>query len=112
MEVLVDNETLLIDGSVLGCEGSSAVLSWSLRHSDDRRLAQVVTPRGGFDAAIIAFDLRIDLLTDAISLESTRGMAIDITEYQPLLGARVPLRAKVARFLQSRLLDHASRLPQ
>ncbi len=112
MEVLVDNETLIVDGNEMGCDDSAALLSWSLRRSHDRRLAQVDTPNGGSDAAIIAFDLRIDLMADTVWLELTRGMEIDIAGYEPLAGSRVPLRATIARLVRSRLLDHAYRLPQ
>lgn len=112
MQVLVDNETLIIDGNEMGCDNSAALLSWSLRRSHDRRLAQVGTPNGGFDAAIIAFDLRIDLLADTVWLELTRGMEIDIQGYEPLTGSRIPLRASIARLLRSRVLDHTYRLPQ
>lgn len=112
MEVLVDNETLIVDGNEMGCDDSAALLSWSLRRTHDRRLAQVDTPNGGSDAAIIAFDLRIDLMADTIWLELTRGMEIDIAGYEPLAGSRVPLRATIAGLVRSRLLDHAYRLPQ
>ncbi len=112
MEVLVDNETLVIDGNQMGCSDSAALLSWSLRRSLDRRLALVDTPNGGADASIIAFDLRIDLLADTVWLELTRGMEIDISGYEPLAGSPAPLRANVARLLRSRVLDHAYRLPQ
>ena len=112
MELLVDNETLMVDGNEFGFENSSALLSWSLRRSYDRRLAQVSTPNGGSDASIIAFDLRIDLLHDSVSLELTRGMEIDITGYQTLAGAKVPLRAKIARIIRARVLDHAFSVPK
>jgi hypothetical protein len=112
MEVLVDNETLMVDGTEFGHPDSSALLSWSLRRSFDRRLAQVGTPNGGSHASIIAFDLRIDLLDDTISLELTRGMEIDITGYEPIQGPPVPLRAKIARIIRARVLDHAFSLPK
>ena len=112
MEVLVDNETLVIDGNEFGCDDSAALLSWSLRRSQERRLAQVETPNGGSDASIIALDLRIDLLADTICLEMTRGMEIDIAGYEPLVGAPVPLRVGVARLLRSKMLDFACGLPQ
>jgi len=112
MEVLVDNETLMVDGNEFGCPDSSAVLSWSLRRSYDRRLAQVATPNGGSDARLIAFDLRIDLLHDDVSLELTRGMEIDITGYAPIQGSSVPLRTIIARFIRARALDHAFAMPK
>ncbi len=112
MEVLVDNETLVIDGNEFGYDDSAALLSWSLRRSHDRRLAQVETSNGGSDASIIAFDLRIDLLADTVWLELTRGMTIDIVAYQPLSGSPIPLRTRIARLLRTRVLDHAYRLPQ
>jgi len=112
MEVLVENETLMVDGNEFGFTNSSALLSWSLRRSYDRRLAQVGTPNGGSDESIIAFDLRIDLLEDTVSLELTRGMEIVIEDYQPMSGASVPLRAKIARIIRARVLDHAFSLPK
>ena len=112
MEVLIDNETVVVDGNEFGFDDSSALLSWSLRRSLDRRLAQVDTPNGGADASIIAFDLRIDLLADTVSLELTRGMEIAIHGYETLTGDSVPLRAKIAEFLRSRVLDHAFSLPK
>ena len=112
MEVLVDNETLMVDGNEFGFTDSSALLSWSLRRSYDRKLAQVGTPNGGPNECIIAFDLRIDLLEDTVSLELTRGMEIVISDYEPLSGPLIPLRAKIARIIRARVLDYAFSLPK
>ncbi len=107
LEVLVDNETVVIDGEEFGLPDSSAVLQWSLHRSLDRRLALVSTSSAGTDASIIAFDLRIDLLADNVSLELTRGMIIEITSYQALSGDQVGLRAQIAEHLRTRVLNHA-----
>lgn len=107
LEVLVDNETVIIDGEQFGLSESSAVLQWSLHRSMDRRLALVSSSSAGSDASIIAFDLRIDLMADNVSLELTRGMIIEISSYQALSGDQVGLRARIAEHLRGRVLEHA-----
>ncbi len=110
-EVLVDGETLVIDGSHLGTGPVSAILQWSLIREIADRLPRVTVGRDGPDISVIAFDLRVELLGEPMALELTKGMTIELSSYQPLTEGADVLRRHVVEVLRDAIIEQAYRPP-
>lgn len=114
-EVLVDNDLQVVSlDDDRSTDQGTAMLSWSLlREVGDRRLRVEAT---GPEPDTIAFDLRVDLLTDPVGYELTRGMVVQLHSYRTVesvgSAAACRLRSEVAGRLRREILDRAYTPPQ
>jgi len=111
-ETFIDNVTLVVTGESFGQPETSAALQWSLKRTISDRPPTINVLSDGADASIIAFDLRVDLLSDPTITEITRGMEIELASYQPLSGQTPQLRAEVTRQLFEQIIDFAYQPPK
>lgn len=111
-ETFVDNETLVVTGESFGQPETSAALQWSLKRTINDRAPTINVVSNGADASIIAFDLRVDLLSDPTVADITRGMEIELASYQPLSGQAPKLRSEVTRQLLEQIIDFAYQPPK
>ncbi len=111
---LVDAEARIVGLDPSGVDPTQGIVSWSLAREHPPK-AIVIDGANG-DAALIAFDLRLDLLADPTHYEVTQGLVVTIDSFQVLTdnidhATTSKLRNAAIAELKSAVLDHALRPP-
>lgn len=105
---VVDNQMYTlkkqIDGrSVIG------VLSWSLvdTQAPDRPMFRATSEASHPDGTVVAADVALEILTDQIYIEVTRGFRLTVHDYSVMEGRSEVLRGAMARSLAAEVREYA-----
>jgi len=110
--VIVLNETLVVSETWNGTPASVAV-RWSLLRAaaNAASLVTVTTSTDDANTAVVASDVRIELLGDDLYNRLTRGVEVVVHDYEVLAGPAELLRNSAGHALVEKIAGHAITWP-